>query len=223
MTMQRYFRNWPVALGMSTFFLVGTFTGAQTTPTQSPPPANSNEPNQDRDRDITRRELANFDRFLDSHPEVAEQVRKNPSLVDNQQFLKDHPALQTYVQQHPAVTEELKENPNAFMSAENRYDRHEPEPGRTGDADDAHRHFGEFLAGHSNVAKDLSKDPSLVKKEAYIHEHPELQEYLSSHPEVKQQLMADPQTFLKSMQQVKSPSVKSTTTAPAPTTAQPKP
>jgi hypothetical protein len=177
----------------------------------------------DRDRDITRRELGSFDKFLDSHRETAEQLRKNPSLVDNQQFLKDHPALQAYVQQHPAVREELRENPNAFMSAENRYDRHEPEPGRTGDADDAHRHFGEFLAGHSNVAKDLSKDPSLVKKDAYIHEHPELQEYLSAHPEVKQQLMADPQAFLKSMQQGKSPAVKSTPNAAAPTTAQPKP
>jgi len=177
----------------------------------------------DRDRDITRRELGSFDKFLDSHREIADQVRKNPSLVDNQQFLKDHPALQAYVQQHPAVREELRENPNAFMSAENRYDRHEPEPGRIGDADVAHRHFGEFLAGHSNVAKDLSKDPSLVKKDAYIHEHPELQEYLSAHPEVKQQLMADPQAFLKSMQQGKSPAVKSTPTAAAPTTAQPKP
>src|SRR6516162_2662456 len=175
------------------------------------------------DRDITRRELASFDKFLDSHHEIAEQVRKNPSLVDNQQFLKDHPALQAYVQQHPAVSEELKENPNAFMSAENRYDLHEPEPGRTRDVDDAHRHFGEFLAGHSNIAKDLSKDPSLVKKDAYIHEHPELQEYLSAHPEVKQQLMADPQAFLKSMQQVKNTGVKSTPTAAAPTTAQPKP
>jgi hypothetical protein len=175
------------------------------------------------DRDITRRELASFDKFLDSHREIAEQVRKNPSLVDNQQFLKDHPALQTYVQQHPEVSEELKENPNAFMSAENRYERHELEPGRTRDPDDAHRHFGEFLSGHSNIAKDLSKDPSLVKKNAYIHEHPELQEYLSAHPEVKQQLMADPQAFLKSTQQVKSPAVRFTPAATAPATAQPKP
>ena len=223
MTMQTYFRKWPVVLGLSMFFLLfDAFTAAQTTPTQTPPQSNDNE-RSDQDRDITRRELASFDKFLDSHSEIAEQVRKNPSLVDNQQFLKDHPALQVYVQQHPAVREELRENPNAFMSAENRYDRHEPEPDRIGDADDAHRHFGEFLAGHSKVAKDLSKDPSLVKKDAYIHEHPELQEYLSAHPEVRQQLMADPQAFLKSMQQVKRPAVKSTPTAAAPTTAQPKP
>src|SRR5262249_61436480 len=89
----------------------------------------------DRDRDITRRELGSFDKFLDSHRETAEQLRKNPSLVDNQQFLKDHPALQAYVQQHPAVREELRENPNAFMSAENRYERYEDANRRDMDRD----------------------------------------------------------------------------------------
>ena len=53
--------------------------------------------------------------FQDSHREEAEQLRKDPSLVDNQQFLKTHPALQTYLQEHPAVREELKQNPRAFM------------------------------------------------------------------------------------------------------------
>jgi len=213
MRTQTHFRKWPVVLGLSMFFLFDTFAGAQTTPMQAPSPS----------QDITRRELASFDKFLDSHHEIAEQVRKNPSLVDNQQFLKDHPALQAYVQQHPAVREELTENPNAFMSAENRYDRRDLAPWRGDDLNDPHRHFGEFLAGHSNIAKDLSKDPSLAKQDAYIHEHPELQEYLSAHPDVKQQLMADPRAFLASIQQVKSPAFKSTSTAAAPGTAQPKP
>ena len=144
-------------------------------------------------------------------------------LFRSQQFLKDHPALQAYIQQHPAVREELRENPNAFMSAENRYDRNELEPDRTGEPNSAHRHFGEFLGRHSDIAKDLSKDPSLVKKDSYIRAHPELQDYLNTHPEVKQQLMADPKAFLKSTQQSKGPAVKSTPPGAAPTTAQPKP
>jgi hypothetical protein len=101
------------------FFLFDILTEAQTTTTQTPPQSNDAErSDHDRDRDITRRELASFDKFLDNHHEIAEQVRKNPSLVDNQQFLKDHPALQAYVQQHPAVREELRENPNAFTVPE---------------------------------------------------------------------------------------------------------
>ena len=56
------------------------------------------------DTDTTRQELASFDQFLDSHRETAEQLRKDPSLVNNEEFLKSHPALQTYLQQHPQVT-----------------------------------------------------------------------------------------------------------------------
>ncbi len=43
--------------------------------------------------DNDRRDVASFDRFLDEHREIAEQVRKDPSLLDNRDFLRDHPAL----------------------------------------------------------------------------------------------------------------------------------
>ena len=60
------------------------------------------------DSDITRQELALFDQFLDSHREIAEQVRQNPSLVNDAQFVKNHPPLQTFMQQHPSVREEAE-------------------------------------------------------------------------------------------------------------------
>ena len=181
-----------------------------------------------RDRDTTRHELASFDRFLDSHREVSEQVRKNPSLVDNREFVNNHPALQAYLQDHPAVREEIKENPKAFMQAENRYDRREDAMNRDRrddgidrdrrddalnrdhregdlnhdmDRETMHRHFGEFLGSHSDVAERLSKNPNLVKNQEFIESHPELKEYLSAHPEVKQELTANPQSFVKSSQQ----------------------
>src|SRR5260370_6601033 len=71
-------------------------------------------PAQDRDR-ATWQQLAGFDNFLDSHPEVAEQLRRDPSLVNNQEFVENHPALQEYLQQHPEVREQISQNPNGFM------------------------------------------------------------------------------------------------------------
>jgi hypothetical protein len=199
-----------------------------------------------RDRDTNRRELANFDRFLDAHREAAEQLRKKPSLADDRQFLKNHPDVQTYLQDHPQVREELKENPNAFMERENRYDARENQARysrgdsdmtnrarqdfdrRDNDLDRAYRDdressrasFNEFLDGHSEIARQLSKNPSLVKRDEYLRDHPELQQYLDAHPTVRQQLMADPQHFLKSAQQFsKTPAANPTST----TTTQPKP
>jgi hypothetical protein len=150
--------------------------------------------------DITRGELARFDQFLDSHREVAEQLRKDPSLVNNGEFTKNHPALYAYLQDHPEIREEIKENPNAFMRQEDRYDRQEN--GRGNDMDrDSHEQaarFGQFLNGHSNVADQLSKDPSLVKNQEFMENHPELRDYLKDNPDVQKELMANPPTFVKS-------------------------
>src|SRR6202040_304548 len=76
-----------------------------------------------RDSDVTRRQVAEMDRFLDKHPELAEQLRKDPSLIRNREFVENHPALQEYLQSHPEVREEFRENPSAFMRREERYDR----------------------------------------------------------------------------------------------------
>ncbi|HEY2118704.1 MAG TPA: hypothetical protein VGH37_05920, partial [Candidatus Acidoferrum sp.] len=177
------------------------------------------------DRDTTRRELGSFDQFLDGHREIAEQLRKDPSLVKNDQFVKNHPALQTYLQQHPEVREEVKENPNAFMQQEARYDRRENTMVRDTTTHGQFASFGEFLGGHSNISQQLAKDPSLVKNQEYLANHPELQEYLNAHPDVRQQLMANPQNFVKSSQQFSntSNSSRAATTTPQTDPTKPKP
>jgi dsDNA-binding SOS-regulon protein len=190
-----------------------------------------------------RRQLAGFDQFLDSHREISEQLRKDPSLADNQQFLKNHPALQSYLQQHPEVRQQLQQNPTAFMQQENRYEHREDamnrgsdfsrggygyDQGRNGDHD-AQRRFGQFLGNHSDINQQLSKNPSLCKSDEYMQNHPELRSYLNSNPDVRQQLMSDPDNFVKSTQQWNATQGTKTTTQPtaapssAPTTPAPKP
>jgi hypothetical protein len=202
-----------------------------------------------RNRNNDRGALASFDQFLDSHREIAEQLHKQPSLADDKQFLKDHPALQSYLQQQPEVREQLARNPNVFMREEarddrsgddrnmdryasydrdrnnNAYDRDrntDNDRDRRSDDDrdrsngvgqhdrdigqdrDAHRHFGEFLGSHQDIAEQLSKNPSLAKDRDYLQNHRELQEYLNAHPEVRKPLTSDPDTFMKSAQQFNS-------------------
>src|SRR5258705_533207 len=61
-----------------------------------------------KDNDITRQELLNFDRFLDSHPAIA----KDPEL---RQFLANHPEIRN----------ELRENPRVVMRRERKFDKQE--------------------------------------------------------------------------------------------------
>jgi ABC-type nitrate/sulfonate/bicarbonate transport system substrate-binding protein len=154
-----------------------------------------------RDDDVTRRELASFDRFMDSHPEIAEQLRKDPSLVNNMQFVENHPALQQYIQQHPEVREEISENPKGFMQQEERFDRREDHRDHDFDRAEAEG-FGHFLGDHSGVASQLSRNPSLANNEEFVESHPDLQQYLKEHPGAQKQLTTNPQNFIQSAQQL---------------------
>jgi hypothetical protein len=150
----------------------------------------------DRDRD---RSVAEFDHFLDSHREIAEQVRRDPSLLDNRQFVQNHPALGTYLQNNPGVRDDIRQNPNAFMEREDRFDRTQ-----NGDRDLNRDHlasFGRFLDGHSNIAREVSDNPDRVKDQQYVDNHEELKAYLDANPDVRQDLMANPNGFVKGAQQ----------------------
>jgi uncharacterized protein YlxP (DUF503 family) len=154
------------------------------------------------DRDVTQNELANMDRFMDSHPEIAEQLRKNPSLVDDKRFVNGHPELQQFLAQHPAVRAEYKENPNAFMRQEQGFDRREGSGfGRDRDVTNGElSSFHEFLEGHGRISGELSKNPSLAKNDEYLENHAELQTYLQSHPHVREELNEHPDAFFKTAQ-----------------------
>jgi hypothetical protein len=163
--------------------------------------ANRDNDRRDMDnRDNDRRDVASFDRFLDEHREIAEQVRKDPSLLDNRTFVQNHPALQTYLQDNPGVRDQIRQAPTAFMRQEDAYDRDT----NMRDRDPMHDHmadFGGFLHSHSDIQKDLSRNPSFVKDHDYVQNHTELEAYLNAHPDVRAELMANPQSFVHGAQQ----------------------
>ena len=147
------------------------------------------------DRDADRREAMNFDRFLDDHREIGEQVRKNPSLLDNRDFVKDHPALQSYLQDNAGVRDQIRQNPGAFMQQADLENRNWN--GRDRDAmQDRMADFRGFLGSHPDIQKDMARDPSCVKDPRYVQEHAELNVYLNAHPDVRDGLMANPDSFV---------------------------
>ena len=147
---------------------------------------------QGQDNDTTRQELASFDSFLDKHPEMAEQLRRNPSLVDDREYVNNHPELQAYLQDHPQVREELTENPRAFMRQEDRFDRKDDDSARRELAN-----FDAFLDKHPEIAEQLRKNPTLADNKEFLQNHPALQQFLQDHPGVRQQLAQDPRIFMR--------------------------
>ena len=67
--------------------------------------------------------LRTTDHFLDTHPGVAEQLNQNPNMVDNRQYIAQHPELNQYLHNHPYARQESRSQPYRYMRHENRYQR----------------------------------------------------------------------------------------------------
>lgn len=177
-----------IVLGVSLMWSVPA--GIALAQTQVQPNVGST-PRPAQDNDITRRELGNFDRFLDEHPNVAKELNNNPSVINDQGWLSKHPQLQTFLKNHPGVREEMKENPARFMQRERRYERE----GRDITRGELER-FDRFLDSHPKVAEELRKDPKLIDKKEFVENHPELREFLKNHPRVREDLKEHPRAFM---------------------------
>jgi phage-related protein len=170
-------------LGVTPLLLVGVGARAQSQPAQ--------DDRTFQNSDATRGELAQFNQFLDSHPDIADQLRRDPSLADNPQYLDNHPELKTFLQDHSGIREQLNQNPNAFIRQEDVSDRD-----RNGDRAQVGE-FNRFLDGHPEIAEQLRRDPSLADKQQFLKDHPALQMYLQDHPEIRQDLRQEPNAFMR--------------------------
>ncbi|HKF01607.1 MAG TPA: hypothetical protein VKB49_04815, partial [Candidatus Sulfotelmatobacter sp.] len=180
-------RYWLATLALGTLVWVAP-AGAQT---QSANP-------QDRDSDLTRQQLSTFDQFLDNHSEIATQLRNNPDLINNEEFVEKHPQLQSYLLQHPEVREELSQNPNAVMRQEQRLDRQE-DRNRDRDRDVTQGELARmdsFMDSHPEIAEQVRKDPALVNNKEFVEDHPALQQFLAQHPGVRDEIRENPNAFM---------------------------
>jgi hypothetical protein len=62
-----------------------------------------------------------FANYLTQHPDVAKQLRKDPSLGSNPAYLAAHPELKLYLEDHLGVREELNRNPAQLFQREGKY------------------------------------------------------------------------------------------------------
>jgi hypothetical protein len=148
---------------------------------------------QDRNRDITRGELSNLNNFMDSHPEIAEQIKKNPALVNDQKFVESHPALKGFLAADPGVREEMRENPNGFMAREQQFDLTDANSRELGNMD-------RFMDSHPEIAEQLRKNPALVNDKKFVENHKALKTFLASHPYAAQEYKENPSAFMKQEQ-----------------------
>jgi hypothetical protein len=133
--------------------------------------------------DLTRQELATMDQFLDSHPDIDQQLRANPKLIDDQNYMRAHPQLQAFFAQNPVVQNEFRENPNYFMRRENRFDARNPDTNLT---ERQRRDRDDFMAKHKDIDRDLQANPGLANDNDYLNRHRDFRAFLDKDPDVRE-------------------------------------
>jgi hypothetical protein len=136
--------------------------------------------------DLTRRDLRNFHEFLENHPRVAEQLRNNPSLANDRQWVSRHDNLEAFLRNHPRIRAELRENPRRVMSWE-----------RNINARADMRKFDRFLDSHPRVAERLKNNPDLINNPRFVENHPEFEQFLRDNPDMRREFQARPHAFME--------------------------
>src|SRR4030095_91690 len=107
--------------------------------------------------DLTRSQLRNFHQFLEEHPRIAEDLRNNPSLVNDRRWVTRHDDLQEFLRNHPRIRQELRENPGRVMAWERNLN---------GRAD--MRKFDRFLDSHPRLAERLKDNPNFINDRRFV-------------------------------------------------------
>jgi hypothetical protein len=62
-------------------------------------------------------DLNKSDSYLAHHPEIKEQLTKNPKLIDDPKYLAEHPGLDKELATHPEIRNEAMAHPEDFKKA----------------------------------------------------------------------------------------------------------
>jgi hypothetical protein len=138
-----------------------------------------------------RTELMSLTNFLSSDAEVRSQLEANPRLVDDPNYLKDHPGLAQFLNSNPQVKQAIDRNPTGFMNLETHFVMRLAISERP----DA-MVMNQFFVAHPDIEKELAAKPWLVNDQTYLKAHPALEAFLNSHPQLRQTFDQDPILFM---------------------------
>ena len=153
-------------LGWITYARAGE---APASPAPSPSPLPNSLP-------MVQRGLREFDRFLDHHPLLEDQLRLNPALTTDRSFLEKTPELRDFVRANPIVAEGLRVYPRYFLNRALL---------READAPLSFTELAPFRDLFQRLPKleqELTRNPELVRDSTFLESHAELQECFIQHP-----------------------------------------
>ena len=147
---------------------------------------------------VSDRDLRSFDAFLDAHWEAAQELYRDPDLLNSDRFLRDHAALRDWLEDHQEAARAIHADPRAVIWQERTAERHEEEgrsaSGRISERD--LRSFEDYLDSHDETAQLLYQNPDLINDRQFVRRHDALHDWLEDHQEAAATIQANPNKFL---------------------------
>lgn len=125
---------------------------------------------------VVQRALREFDRFLDHHPLLENQLRLDAQLTASRGFLRMHPELREFLRANPNVGEGLKVYPRYFLnrallrqaSAPLSFTELAP--------------FKDLFREQPALERELTATPESIRDPAFLESHATLRDCLVRHP-----------------------------------------
>ncbi|HTU33235.1 MAG TPA: hypothetical protein VMF66_05490 [Candidatus Acidoferrum sp.] len=134
---------------------------------------------------VSGEEVAKMDQFLDDHPDIEKQLDKNPSLINNDKYVRHHKALDALLAENRGLRTAFADNPPYFIHRENQFE----------DRNVAEMH--RFLEKHKTIAKDLDKDPWRANDNRYLSHHKDLRSFFDDHAQCRTEFAENPPHFMQ--------------------------
>lgn len=125
-----------------------------------------------------RRAMREFDRFLDHHPLLEDELRLRPALVDDVAYLGRSPELGDFLAANPGVRAGLKLHPRYFLYRA--LQRQAETPLRFSEI----AQLKEVLDAQPALERALNRDAHLIRNPAFLEAHAPLRDFLTDHPEL---------------------------------------
>lgn len=123
-----------------------------------------------------RRALRDFDRFLDHHPLLEDELRLNPRLATRPDYLEANPELREFLRASPDVAQGLALHPRYFLYRALLRQASAPLPYH-----DVIQ-FGDVLDQQPDAEKELVRNPSVIRDESFLRSHPLLRDFILQRP-----------------------------------------
>jgi hypothetical protein len=144
----------------------------------APPPTTS--------RPEIRRALREFDRFLDHHPILEDQLRLDPKLAANKDFLEKNTELSDFLRANPNVTEGLNIYPRYYINRALLRQASAPVSFRE------LAPFKDLFQQQPKIEQELNKNPELIRDPVYLESHAILRDFLAQHPALARVFLPPP-------------------------------